>query len=143
MSAEATPSYAPQPKKSNLGCILISIVGGFVVVGLICAGVIGAGVFGLFAMIKSSEPYTESLRRVQQSVEIQQALGEPIEAGSMVQGNINLNNDDGNADLTYSVSGPEGTASVHVVGEKSGGRWEYQKLEATIKDSGDVVDLRE
>ncbi|MCC9658871.1 cytochrome c oxidase assembly factor 1 family protein [Rhodopirellula halodulae] len=133
------PAHA-EAKKSNTGCLLLGLGGGCLVVVLICGGLIGAGIFGVFAMIKSSEPYTESLAKAQTNVELQSAIGDPIEPSVLVQGNINLNNDDGKADLNYSVSGPDGSATVHVVGTKTDGNWDYTRMDATTAD-GTTIDL--
>lgn len=114
--------------------------GGCLVALLVCGGLIGTGIFGVFAMIKSSEPYTESLSKAQSNVELQSVIGDPIEASALVQGNINLNNDDGEADLNYSVSGPNGSATVHVIGTKADGSWDYSRMDATTAD-GTTIDL--
>lgn len=127
---------------SGKGCLFGGIAGGCLVIVLGCGGIIGFGVFAAFGMLKTSEPYVESLRRAQQNPEVQMALGEPIEADFIVQGNINLNNADGDADLRYNVSGPKGSAEVHVVGNKSDGQWQYERMDATIGESGTLIDLK-
>ena len=143
IQAGQMPSPGDPPKKSKLGCILLGIGGGLLAIVLLCAGIIGAGVFGVFAIIKNSQPYEESLRRAQTSVEVQRLLGEPIEAGTMVQGNFDLSNDEGEADISYSISGPDGSGTVHVAGKKSGGPWEYDRMDVKMDQTGEVVDLME
>ncbi|WP_173403123.1 cytochrome c oxidase assembly factor 1 family protein [Rhodopirellula sallentina] len=134
------PHAYSEPKKSNTGCILLGLGGGCLVALLVCGGLIGTGVFGVFAMIKSSEPYTESLARAQSNVELQSVIGDPIEPSALVQGSINLENDGGEADLNYSVSGPNGSATVHVIGTKADGSWDYSRMDATTAD-GTTIDL--
>ena len=135
------PMAQPQQPKSRAGCIALGVGGGCLVVILACGGIIGLGVIGAFAAIKSSEPYSESLRRAQASAELIEELGEPIESGFLVQGNIHLNNNDGNADLNYTVSGPKGTATVNVVGSKKDGVWSYSEMNATPSDGSALIDL--
>jgi len=109
---------------------------------LTCVGlvtVIGALVFG---MIKGSDPYQDSLRAAQQSVALQAELGTPIEAGFFVFGELNLNNSSGDVDISYTVSGPSGDATVYVVGTKSGGQWTYQMIDAEVDATGRRIDLR-
>lgn len=130
----------PQKPKSKTGCILLGVGGGCLIAILACAGLAGVGMFGAFAAIKSSEPYAESLQRAQASDEVGSKLGQPIEPGFMVQGNINLNNSDGEANLNYSITGPDGTGTVNVVGNKTDGVWNYSKMNVTT-DDGNVVDL--
>ncbi|WP_236625965.1 cytochrome c oxidase assembly factor 1 family protein [Rhodopirellula baltica] len=133
------PAYT-EPKRSNTGCLLLGLGGGCLVALLVCGGLIGTGVFGVFAMIKSSEPYTESLAKAQSNVELQSVIGEPIEPSVFVQGNIHFKDDDGDADLNYSVSGPNGSATVHVIGTKADGSWDYSSMDATTAD-GTTIDL--
>lgn len=109
---------------------------------LVCAGLGGLGIVGLFTAIKSSQPYTESLQRTQSNEELGSKIGQPIEPDMIVMGNINLQNNDGNADLSYRVTGPDGTATIDVKGRKTDGVWSYEKMKATM-DDGSVVDLLE
>ena len=144
MSTDAMPETMPQqqPPKSKTGCILLGVGGGCLIAVLVCAGLGGLGMFGIFAAIKSSEPYAESLRRAQANETVQSDLGQPIEAGVMVTGNINMTNNGGVADLNYSISGPDGTATVSVSGTKTDGAWSYDKM--NVKTSaGSAVDLIE
>lgn len=136
-------SNAGEPKKSRVGCIVLGIGGGCLLIVLMCGGLAGLGVFGLFTAIKSSEPYTESLARAKANAEVAAALGEPIETGTMVQGNINLNNNDGEADLNYAISGPEGSGRVDVTATKTNGVWTYQEMTVTVDGGGPVIDLLE
>jgi hypothetical protein len=112
------------------------------VVILACSGLAGLGLLGAFTAIKASDPYTESLDRATNNEEVSSKLGQPIEPGFMVQGNINLKNDGGQADLSYSISGPNGSGNVHVRGDKAGGAWSYEKMDVTIGE-GNVIDLLE
>jgi hypothetical protein len=132
----------PQNPKSKTGCILLGLGGGCLVMVLVCAGLGGLGIVGLFTAIKSSQPYTESLQRTQSNEELGSKIGQPIEPDMIVMGNINLQNNDGNADLSYRVTGPDGTATIDVKGRKTDGVWSYEKMKATM-DDGSVVDLLE
>lgn len=130
-----------QPK-SKTGCLLWGVGGGCLFAILACAGLAGIGVVGLFAAIKMSEPYTESLQRAQASDEVAGKVGQPIEPGFMVQGNINFRNNDGDANLSYAITGPDGEGTVNVSAEKTDGVWEYDVMNVTTND-GTVIDLRE
>jgi len=109
---------------------------------LTCVGfvtLLGVLVFGL---IKNSDPYNDSLQAAQQSPALQAELGTPIEPGFMVFGEIKLNNNSGDADISYTVSGPSGDATVYVVGTKSAGQWTYQTMDAQVDATGQRIDLR-
>ena len=96
--------------------------------------------FGVFAALKSSEPYQASLARVLASEDVKDAIGEPMKPSFLVQGSINLQNDNGDADITFPVTGPRGTAQVHVRGTRVGGKWRYDEISVTL-DEGAVIDL--
>lgn len=114
------------------GCLGLSILG---IVPVIFV------VIGLFGMLKKSDAYTASLEAVQSHPQVIEALGEPIDAGFFVGGSVNLSNNDGDADLTYDVSGPQGTGTVSVKGTKTAGTWSYEVMEIQIED-GDRINLK-
>lgn len=95
----------------------------------------------VFGMIKSSDPYTDSLAQALANPEVQAALGSPIEAGFGVMGNINVSGSSGDADLSYTITGPQDSASVFVVAEKSGGQWYYSTMEVQVLATADRIDL--
>ena len=132
---------AAPPKKSGrrwwlLGCLIPLPF-------LLCLGVCGGFFVFIFDMLKSSDPYVESLATAQANAELIAEIGKPIDAAWLVSGQINLNNDNGSADLSYDVSGPTGSASVHVIGAKNAGVWTYPQMQATVHGSGKVIDLQE
>jgi len=92
--------------------------------------------------LKSSDVYTEALKRAQQNDEVKALLGEPIEAGFWVAGSIQVSNGSGNADITIPLSGPKGSATLHAVATKTAGVWQYSTLEVAPKDAGARIDLR-
>ncbi|QEG43290.1 cytochrome c oxidase assembly factor Coa1 family protein [Roseimaritima ulvae] len=132
----ATPQ--PQtPQKSN-GKLFVFLGLGCLLPILACGGCIGLVFFGVTTTIKSSEPYTASLEAIQNDEGMKATLGTPIEGG-MPMGNINLNNNDGEADITYTATGPNGAVQVHVVGTKTAGVWEYSEMTATAR--GETISL--
>jgi hypothetical protein len=108
---------------------------------VICGGFVALLLAVVFGAIKSSGPYTESLAAVNQHPKAQQMLGDPIEAGFFVAGSVNVSGSSGNADISYSVSGPKGEATVYVVAEKTAGEWDFKTLVLESKESGDRLDL--
>jgi len=132
-------SYAPVRKKRiwpwvviPLGCFSVMLVccGGFTLLGI---SVLGA--------LKSSEPYRSGLERAQTNERVKEVLGEPIDANFIVQGNVSLNNNDGEADITFPVSGPKGAGQVHVQGTKTNGVWSYEEISITLEQGSEVIDL--
>ncbi|MCB1062148.1 MAG: hypothetical protein KDN20_04405 [Verrucomicrobiae bacterium] len=120
----------------------------FAIIGCGCLGLIAIVVvsvltlgYGLFSLLKGSEPYQESLARVQNHPAAIAAMGTPIEPGFFVTGNVNLENQAGDADISYQVSGPNGEAEISVAAERAGGKWEYRTMTATLGSSGEILDL--
>lgn len=143
MSISNDPDFSQPPPvtKSRTGGVIALVGGGCLLMTLVCGGIAAMIVFGLFAAIKSSQPYTDSLSRAQSDDRVVEMLGEPIEPGTVVQGSINLNNDDGDADLNYTISGPNDTATVHVKATKTDGTWTYEKMDVTGSAKAGTVNL--
>jgi hypothetical protein len=116
-----------------LGCLTpIVLCGGFI-------GVVGVTVFGV---LKSSDPYKHAVAAAQANGEVKTLLGEPISEGMLPSGNINLDGSGGRADLSIPISGPKGSATIHVAGTKESGRWNYSRLEVVPSGNGKPIDLR-
>lgn len=56
-------------------------------------------------------------------------------------GSVQLNNDNGNADLTYDVSGPKDSGTVHVVADKRAGVWTLRTLVVSVHGTKRQIDL--
>lgn len=118
-----------------LGCLGC---GCFTALGL-GAAAIAAIVFFVFAAMKQTDVYKESLRIVANSPQATAALGTPISDGWWVSGNVNINNGSGEAELSYPVSGPKGEGVVAVAATRSGGAWHLHLL--TLEHAGQRIDL--
>lgn len=125
-----TPPQPQQPPQKSSGCLKVFLIGCGVLafLGVAFAAVL---VFIVFGAIKRSDAYTEALNRVRADQRAVAVLGEPITPGFWVSGNMNINNGKGNADFTFPVSGPKGSAKVHAVASTEGQKWEYTELVVT------------
>lgn len=115
------------------GCLVAILL----VVGLIAA-IGGLAFFGL----KQADAYKLALDRAQHDPAVIAALGEPIEAGLLVSGSINISGPTGSADIAIPISGPDGDGTIYVVATKSAGQWEFSTLEVEIHATGERIDLR-
>ena len=124
------PQPQPPAQQKSSGCLKVFLIGCsvLIVLGLAFVAVL---VFVVFAAIKKSDVYTQSLAKVRGDQRVVAALGEPIEAGFVVTGSVGTNNGKGTADIKYSVSGPKGKATVHAVAATAGQGWEYTTLDVT------------
>lgn len=107
----------------------------WIVLGAILAGLLflAALVLGIFFVVvaatRSSEVYQTSVARAQADSEVIARLGEPVEPGLLVSGNIQVENRDGEADIRIPLSGPQGEATLTVVAHKRAGTWRYDVMQ--------------
>ncbi len=128
-----TPSATDLKKGSRralwLTCGIFTAV---ILLFFLCA----AFIFGIMALtfgsMKSSAPYQQALAAAQTNPQAIQALGEPIKAGLLLSGSINLNGDSGYASLQIPVSGPKGKGTIYVEAEKYDNAWHYTRLELQV-----------
>jgi len=118
--------------------VWIGIGCGIAVAGLVVF--VAVILFVVFGAIRKSTPYQEALQRAQNDPRVVAALGSPVKAGLIFSGNIHTENQDGEAKLDIPISGPKGSASLHVVASKMRGRWYYNQIIVTPR-SGPEIDL--
>ena len=145
------PPYLPQPPQPPqrswwsrnwkwalpVGCLLPIVLcgGGFLaLVFLIFGAVTGS--------IKASDAYMEGMARARANPEVVAALGDPIESGFWITGNISVEGPSGNVDVSIPISGPKGSGTLYVVGTRSAGRWQYSTMEVEIPGRPTRVDVR-
>ncbi|HLW63871.1 MAG TPA: cytochrome c oxidase assembly factor Coa1 family protein [Gemmataceae bacterium] len=138
---------APRPRKGWLARNWFwSLPIGCLVVIAVCGGLVGGIAYMGLNIIKTSQPYTDAVNKAKADPAVQAALGNPVEAGWMMNGSVNQTNNNGvksgDADLTVPLTGPKGSGNVHVVGKVVNNNWEYSKLEVTIDGTGQKIDLR-
>lgn len=116
------------------GCLLLIV---FIVV---FAGSLFVGVTSMF---KDSTPYKDAFSQAQTNEYVIQALGEPIESDGMISGNINYSGDEGHAEFSIPIKGPNGQARIMVDADKSNDLWTYKRLEVILDDTGEVIELKD
>ena len=137
-----TDYYQPEPPKSTspLKVGLLVGLGCGIVIAVVLALVLG-GALSLFGKFKEAAPFDEGLVLARSNPIIVERLGEPIQAGKRMSGNLNLSNDEGTADIYFPLIGPDGEATMHLVGTKEDGNWTFTTVEVQFEDSGEVLDL--
>ena len=127
----------PQPKETNfwlwLGC-------GCALLAAIAVTIVLVIVFAVFAAIRSSEPYSDGVKRARADARVHEALGTPVEPGWFVGGSIHSENRSGDCDLTIRLKGSRQNGVLRVVGTRDDGRWTYTKMLVTPA-SGPAIDL--
>jgi len=115
------------------GCCL-----GCVVLPLIVIAVLGTGVLVAFQGM-AGDVKEGALDLARADARVVSALGEPIEAGFMIQGSVNVNNDEGEADFSFPVNGPDGAGDLHVLATRRAGEWEYQRVILEVDGQADRI----
>lgn len=101
----------------------------------------------LFAMLSmqflsDSDAYKLSYQKVQSDAYIVKTLGKPIKRDGSVIGNIHVEYGGvGQAELEYTIKGPNGEAHVNVSAVKESGRWVLQYLSVKFKNTGETRNL--
>ena len=91
--------------------------------------------------MKSSWAYTEGMQLATSDPEVVRALWQPIEAGWMATGSINVTGPSGEANLAIPLKGTEGQATLYVVAGKSAGRWTLELAEVDVDGRPERIDL--
>jgi Cytochrome oxidase complex assembly protein 1 len=132
----------PGPKKTwvqqNWKWLLPSGCLGLVVLS---AAFIGGIFFLVENSFRNSDVCTQSLARARVNPEVIEGIGQPLQAGWLVTGNIQVIGSSGNADLSIPVSGPKGKATIYAVARKAAGVWQFETLQVAIRGQAKRIDL--
>jgi len=80
-------------------------------------GLFALGVFEFTTtLIRSSDAYKIAVQKAEQSPLVWSKIGHPFQIGMLIEGNISLNNDSGEAELSIPISGDLG--SGHILSER-------------------------
>lgn len=128
------PSQPPVPQQKSskkwwfLGC------GGCLGIIVLIAAVIGFFVVSVMGLIKNTDAYAGALKRSQDSPELQEAIGTPMEPSYWVMGSASTVNGAESAEFVIPLTGPKGVAAVTVKASRPAGAtaWEYSVLEALV-----------
>ena len=133
-NTQNSPSWWQRNRKwaGPTGCLAIVTVFVALIIGLIAA---------VFGAIRLSDPSETALASAMANPDVVAAIGDPMEIGWFVSGNISVDGSSGEADLSVPVSGPRGSCTVYVIGEKSAGKWNYSVLEADCDGVSERINL--
>lgn len=132
------PGYPPPqlaPRKRKPVVLIVSLVAVAAVLFVVLL------VAFIFTALKSTEPYQHAMFVTKHDSRAVAKLGSPIKPGFFLTGSINVSGSSGNADLAIPIHGSAHSGTVYVVGKKSAGEWTYQRLELSIDDEGERINL--
>ena len=110
-----------------------------------CILAIGGIAMTALGVIRSTDVYTEALTTAQSDPRALDALGDPIEDGWFMTGNVDTNSSNGaqsgTADLSIPISGPNGSGTLEVDAVLNNGRWDYSQMEIILDDGSGTINL--
>jgi hypothetical protein len=83
---------------------------------------------GTFSFMKNTPVYKRSFALVQSTDEITERLGTPIKSGFFIAGRIDAEGASGNADLSYKITGPDGSGTIFITADKESGQWTFKTV---------------
>ena len=115
-----------------LGCLgtMVMFVGFFAAIFMVVMGA-----------MRTSDAYQIAMSKARQHPAVIDALGEPMEVGWFVSGNINVNGASGEADLSVPLNGVRGSGTLYIVADKVAGEWIFERMEVALADSTERVNL--
>ena len=102
---------------------------------------IAAVVAGVFTLIGKSGACTIAMEQARASQQVRDRLGEPLEQGLFVSGNINTSGPAGRAVLSIPVSGPRGKGTLYLLATKSMGVWKCDALQLAVEGEAKRIDV--
>lgn len=114
------------------GCIAIIL---FFVFG------IGAAFFGVSKLFDEATPIQYAKEQAFNNPEVIFKLGNDLKSTGIPSGNISIQNNDGEVDMSFAIEGSKGVATVVVKGIKTNGVWMYEDLYVLIKETQEQINL--
>ncbi len=116
------------------------------IMGLLVVGAIALCIGSILGIInvafRSSAVYEEAMARARSNRQVIEALGEPIEPGLLIWGEISTGGLSGEADLRIPIHGPEGRGTLYAQARREMGAWHYYTLAVVVRGSDKIIDLR-
>ena len=111
------------------------------VAGIIVLVALVPAVVGIFVVLGESAARELALERVRSHPQAVATLGEPIEAGWFTSGSIQVSGPGGEAEISFSVSGPKDEGTLYVWAVRETGKWRLVRVVLELAGSGRQLDL--
>ena len=104
---------------------------------------IGTAAFSIFNELKELSPIEDILITVNKNPKAIEALGENIKTNGFPNGDVSLNNNDGDIKFSIDVVGEKGEGTLYVNGIRANKEWVYEDLYLLIKETAEEINLLE
>lgn len=114
-------------------------LGGIILIG--CMVVFVGGVLSLVEYSFHHHTVTlQAVERVENNPQVVLAIGQPMQVGWVIKGNIHMKNSNGYADLRIPISGADGKGTIVLYAKETLGIWTFTILRVDLADST-TIDL--
>jgi Cytochrome oxidase complex assembly protein 1 len=96
--------------------------------------------FLITGIMKKSAPYQAAIQQIESSSPVAEFIGKPFSTG-MVSGQISTSSEDGNARLSFSISGPKGEGRIYLQATQSLGQWQMDQLILVTDQTHERIEL--
>ena len=111
-------------------------------VALVLPALYGVGIACMMEVSLHHHAITrQAVARAQADPRVMQALGQPINVGWIIKGDIHLNAGSGHADLRVPIAGPNGKGRIALVANRVSYAWQFTFLQVEIAGSLEPVTL--
>jgi len=127
MTTSPNPSAGPRyqkPHRLPVWAIVLIVLAAILVLGLCIAAIL----FAVEGMMHGSGAYQSALKTAQSSPCVVNTLGTPIQTKWITTGDINVNNDEGSANLDIPLYGPKDSGSLELEATRANGIWKIDSL---------------
>ena len=119
---------------------LVPTGGCLTIIVLIFLG-IGATIFGVSKILTGSAPYEYAVEQASNNTQVIELLGDSVETAGIMQGKISTTNNSGKVAIKIPLKGSKGKGSATIKGYKTDGKWTYEELYVTIKETNEKINL--
>jgi len=102
---------------------------------------IGATFFSVFNELSELSPVEEILVTVNENPKVTETLGANVVSGGFPNGNISVNNNDGEVKFSIPVEGEKGKGTLYVNGIRANKKWVYEDLYIIVKETAQQINL--
>jgi hypothetical protein len=99
----------------------------------------GSIIFGVFGALKNSEAYTMSMAEIRNNGAVQAAMGDRIEAGFLLSGNIRIDGAEGHASLQIPLKGTRKSGTAYSRAVKQAGAWQIILLVVRVEGQREPI----
>ena len=114
------------------GCLVIIIV---MFLGM------GAAMFSIFDEVSKISPTEEIVNTAKTNHKVIEFIGEDIQSTGFPNGNIAIQNGDGDVDFSIEVIGNKGSGTLFAKGIRANEEWIYEDLFIITKETGEQINL--